>query len=841
FSISGPDPLLKTKILPALGLNFLEGKELTYYLYAEVDKDDGIYQYDRYSTPITEHASASFNLLGFDVPERDYNKYYWMANFKFRPTQNLKLLFSYKDRVIRYQYFDWTYRYSAATSPVRETTWRSASLEVSQSISRDMNYELVLSYSQNGLTQKPGDPDNPGEGLDPDQFIFDYERESYQDRNGNGVYDPPEPIINLFPDTANFGTDFYGPDYTYGEDQFDINIQGATVDVSDFRFNDNGYIDNIEGEPFVDLNGNGIWDAGDWLDDKNGNGVLDEDLMSNVNQSTPEPYVDGDSVLGEPFIDVNANNVYDAGVDIFVMGVGPDNMDLNHDGRYNGPCPNNDCWEPGIPYQDRNGNGLFDAPNHSYDTGEPYTDVNGNGIWDGGGASTFFDPLIYSDTAVWHHRSTNTYRGEVKIFWQLGKHELKGGFALKQEDFIYEEIQRPYMLYTGRPDGGPYPDRGAFRDMFGYNPWSGTVYFRDKLEYGSMIASLGLRWDFFLQDKQDLVDVARNDDLGSGIILGDRQKLSPRIGFSYPISDKAKVHFNYGHFFQRPSLLYMYKRNTTSVTMNTAIGNYNLDYQKTIQYSFGVKYAMSDNYSVDISGYFKDEFDKINAASVRVGGLRRTQFRNSDYGRSRGFEFSMEKRGGGYVNGLVSYTYAFAFGKASQTNEDYMTDFENSRVPLDEAPLDNDVRHNLKASVQVYVPNTVKPKLFGLPIPNGWSMDIQTFIESGRPFTPDENYPNINTDLGEDIQRNSMRKPWIVNFDVRFTKDFKLFGLDNKFIVWVENVFDNRNVVWVYRNTGRPDTQQNDGTFVRGGTAYDNNPLNYDYGRQIRFGFEVNL
>lgn len=838
-SLSGPDPIFRSKILPALGLNILEDKELTYYLYAEVDKSDGIYQYSSYDTPITRAPAGSFNLLGLDIPERSENSYYWMSNIKFRPTQNLKILLSYKDREQRYTPFYWSYRYSSATAPVVVQKWRSASIEVSQSVSKDMNYEMILSYSETGLSQKPGDPNNPGEGLDPDQFVFDYQWEKYLDRNQNGVYDPPEPIINLFPDTTDYGTDFYGPDYTFGEDLIEVNEQGAVTDYdSDFRFNDNGYIDNLEGEPFVDLNGNGVWDEGDYLYDVNGNGLLDAELVRNVGTSTPEPYIDGDSVIGEPFIDVNVNNIYDAGIDVFTMSAGPDNMDLNHDGQYNGPL---EPWEPGIPYLDRNGNGLYDAPNYRYDTGEPFTDVNGNGVWDGGGTSTFRDPLSYDETALWHYSNTKKYRGEAKIFWLLGNHELKGGVAIQQEDFIYQEIERPYTLYTGRPDDGPYPDRGAFRDMFNYNPWTGSVYVRDKLEYGSMIASLGFRWDFFLQDKYDLIEIARNDDLGSGVIYGDRQKFSPRIGFSYPISDKAKVHFNYGHFFQRPYLKYMFQRNTAAVNVSTAVGNYNLDYQKTIQYSFGVKYAMSEYYSLDVSGYFKDEFDKINTQSVRVGGLTRTQYRNADYGRSRGFEFSLDKVGGGYVNGSVSYTYAFAFGKASQTNEDYMTDFENSRIPLDEAPLDNDIRHSIKANIQVFVPNTVKPRLFGLPIPSGWSFDIATIMESGEPFTPDKYYPNINTAVGEDIQRNSLRMPWTVNFDVRFSKDFKLFNLDNKFIVWVENLFDNRNVETVYSNTGRADTGQNDGTSIRGGTAYDNNPYNYAYGRQIRVGVEVNL
>jgi hypothetical protein len=60
-------------------------------------------------------------------------------------------------------------------------------------------------------------------------------------------------------------------------------------------------------------------------------------------------------------------------------------------------------------------------------------------------------------------------------------------------------------------------------------------------------------------------------------------------------------------------------------------------------------------------------------------------------------------------------------------------------------------------------------------------------------------------------------------------------------IMWVENIFDSRNVNYVYRNTGRPDTQQNQSQTIKGGTPYDLNPYNWDYGRQIRLGLEVNL
>jgi hypothetical protein len=250
---------------------------------------------------------------------------------------------------------------------------------------------------------------------------------------------------------------------------------------------------------------------------------------------------------------------------------------------------------------------------------------------------------------------------------------------------------------------------------------------------------------------------------------------------------------------------------------------------------------MSESYSLDVAGYFKDEFDKVNSAEVTEGFLKRQQYLNRDYGRSRGFEVTLEKRGGGYVNGSVSYTYAFAFGKASKSNEEFQEDIVLSREPLTEAPLNEDIRHSLQAGIQIYMPTNVKPRLFGVPIPNGWSLSLESIVQSGRPFTPTSSYPGIALSGTEQIERNSLRYPGTAVFDIRFSKEFTLAALDWQFIFWVENVFDSRNVSTIYTNTGRADTQQNQSQVVYGGTAYDNNPYNYDYGRQIRLGVEVSI
>ncbi|UCD93394.1 MAG: TonB-dependent receptor [Candidatus Zixiibacteriota bacterium] len=851
FTLSGPDPILRSRILPALGLNFLEDREVTYFFYAEMNKSGTAWNYDKYSTPVAQKNYDKFNLFGISIPERQSDDYSINANILAKPMSNLKTILSYKSSVIRYTYFDWQYRYTPNTAEARETKWQSYSLELTHQLSKNMHYYVKGSYYNREVWSRPGDPDNPGKGLDPDEFPPYSTFERYDDLNDNGVYDAPEPLVNLFPDTTLYGRDMSGPQYTFGNYPYYFDNQAGLPQQADFRFNSGSHGQYTEGEPFVDLNGNGQWDRGDYLYDTNGNGKYDYDRRDVVDEHEPEPYEDGDVSLGEPFTDVNGNGLYNAGIDVFIMSAGADNQDLDRNSRYTYPAyhyqlqnpPPWDNWVPGIPYIDRNGNGLYDLPNQQYDPGEKFIDVNGNGKYDYGGSSNFLNVGTYEDETVWHFHSYEHYTVETRVYRQLGNHEIKTGVELKKEYLVKQDIRSLEQPYTGRPDGGPYPSVGELRDFYNYEPLSGSFYIRDNLEYGSMIASLGFRYDYFIQTS-GLEEVAKNDDLGSGIIYGDRTRLSPRIGFSYPISDKAKIHFNYGHFYQLPSYTYMYDRNTTAAAANDVVGNYNLDYEKTIQYSFGVKYAMSEDYSIDVSGYFKDEFDKINSALVRLGGgaLRIQQYQNRDYGRSRGFEVNVEKRGGRLINGTINYTYAFAYGKQSQARTDYFSEFYLNRESLSEKPLDDDIRHQFNCGIQLVIPETMKPRLFGIRIPSGWTFGVQGKLQTGKPFTPDKSYPNMSVEEGvQTIDENSLRMPSILNFDIRFEKYFKMVSLNWRFILWIDNVLNNRNAAGVYTATGRADTSQNASGVITGGSDYDRDPFNWQYGRQIKVGLQVSL
>ncbi len=851
FILSGPDPIMRDKIFPSLGLNFLQDRDVTYFFFAEVTKTGTPYDYGKYASPSTEPHYNSFNLLGIKIPERQSNDYTINSNILFKPLNNMKAVFSYKTSSSHYMYFDWLYRYSPLNSIVVESDWDVYSMELTHQLSKNMHYYIRASYYERDYKYRPGDPNNPGRGMNPDEFLqYDqFERFTDQpDADGykNGVYDIPEPLINMFPDTMLYGRDLSGPAFTaYQEGLLTAqDLQAGYLYFPDFRFNDGSYGAAMEQEPFIDLNGNGKWDQGDYLFDTNGNGKYDYDRRDVIGEHQPEPYLDGDINLGENYTDVNNNGVYDEGIDIFTISNGPDNQDVDRNSRYTYPYPYEE-WSPGIPFIDRNGNGLYDRPNNQYDPGEQFVDLNGNGVYDRAGSTkSFLNVGSYASTTQWHHRNIKRYVLESRVYRQIKNHELKAGAELKKEYIKMEDIRSLEQPYTGPPDGGPYPAIGELRDFYDYKPLSGTFYLRDNLEYGSMIASLGFRYDYFIQTV-GLEQVAKYDDLGSGVIYGDRNKLSPRIGFSYPISDKAKIHFNYGHFYQLPEYSMMYDRNTSSASANDVVGNYNLDYEKTIQYSFGVKYAISEDYTIDISGYYKDEFNKVNSALVKLGGgaLRIQQYQNRDYARARGFEVSIDKRGGRLINGEVNYTYAFAYGKTSQSRTDYWDEFLLSNESLAEKPINDDVRHNINCTIQLAVPETMKPKLFGIRIPSGWSFTVLGQFRTGKPFTPASGYPGLILPVGAtEADRNSLRMPSILNFDIKFEKYFSLVSLNWRFILWINNLLDNKNVVYVNPSTGRPDTSEdNGGTRVTGGTTYDNDPANWDRGRQINLGLQVSL
>jgi outer membrane receptor protein involved in Fe transport len=860
FNLSGREPLLADKILPKLGINWFADK-LYYQVQGAADKTDGYVNYKQYFTNATNRDFKKRSILGlFNLEDRMSNAYEAQIKLRWQATPKIKLIAMYRGSWDDYTVFQWNYRYTPQTAPVVHEQAGLYQLSLTHTIDKSTYYDLTLSRVNRDRRQLPGDPDNPGEGLTPGDFLLYTKYEEYGDRDGNGKYDLAEPFINANGDTSWYwgGTPFYTfgdayvstngiwppPSQEYSPEYRGVNntYKGLTsasplVDTILTDWNGNGAIDFFESEAYVDVNGDGKWNAGDYLrTDTNNNGVYDPERGAMTNVDNPEPYIDGDRSWGEPFSDVNLNGVYDQGIDIFIYA--PDdaiNMDLNRNSQYDGP---NAPWSPGIPFKDLNGNGLFDERNGRYDYGEPFLDLNGNGKWD---ARDGFYDRGHQQWAYYENRSASNYTADFKITKQFSKeHEVKSGMNLTLHKTQMADLRYPNYPYDGIPDGGPWPDRGVFRDFYTRRPTQGALFLQDKMEYGGMIANIGLRFDFFIQSSE-LKQKESVDQATGKTIYGSENHFSPRVGFSYPISDKAKVFFNYGHFYQLPEMSYMYRRSTQASNAFGIIGNENLDFQKTVSYEFGVSYALSKDYVLMASGFYKDEYGKINSVREGFGPNQRNVYQNSDYSRSRGFELELEKKAGSYVSGRTNYQYAFAYGKSSSERSNYFDDYYSRAIPIQEFPLDWDVRHQLTINLDLRIPRNDHPKLFGLKLPDNWGTNVIWQFGSGFPFTPDKEYPGLRLMAGESPQTNSMRYPSTSNVDVRMYKRFPFLGLDYTVELWINNLFDKQNIEVIYPVTGRYDTNSktSGSNWVFTGTDGANDPLNLGAGRNIRIGFGV--
>jgi outer membrane receptor protein involved in Fe transport len=839
---------------------------------------------------------------GINIPERMNNLTRGSIKLTYKATPTRSLTFAHSQTVNHYTlYFNpsyetrgdidlWNYRYTPSTIPVIDERDVSTSLSYSENLGRSSLLEVQLSRFYRRFLQLPGHQTEPGGVVYPPDFVFEDEWESQtsiQDANKNGTWDAAEPYVDI---NGNGRYDSGEPfeDINKGKNGvWDPGEFWIEVDGQDGYSREGGDIFRAE----FDTYGDGKWDDAEDFRDTNGDGILNPERLpvargaEGVDEA--EPYYDGDIFLGEPFRDVdqdgvfhasepytdlyndkcepspngqydacdpyqdlNNNGVWDQFLDEFVTCDCPANNDLNHNGKYDGP---NDPFSsdmpfiPGVTVMDLNKNGKYDAPNGIWDPAEPYSDLNGNGQYDG--RDGFYD-RGYERRTYYQDRRSKIWTLKGSFISQIRReHEIKTGLELSYNELQMADIRYPYGRYNGTfQDAGPWPDRGIFRDFFTREPVQGAFYIRDKIEYGTMIAALGVRYDFYLQSKDITAKIEATPEPGKNEqsfvesvtaekTLKSRNRVSPRLGMSYPVSDIAKVYFNYGHYYQLPELRFMYGRATQGSSAVAVLGNYNLNYIKTIQYELGIQYAMSEEFTLDVSGFYKDQFGLLNTQDVNVAGRNYSFYDNLD--------IQVDKKRGAYVNGYINYQYAYAYGKNSAEVSNYYARFDLGGVqfiPLKEYPLDWDVRHQITFNLDLRVAKGDHPKLFGVRMLDNWGINLLWQYSSGFPYTPDRTYPGIARQMqGRQVPTNYNRAPARTTVDLRMNKDFLVWKTNYSLTLYVYNLFDRRNVEQVYTTTGRPDTSRNFGGIIVPGTERDRNPLYYGSGRNIQLGISMNF
>ena len=415
--------------------------------------------------------------------------------------------------------------------------------------------------------------------------------------------------------------------------------------------------------------------------------------------------------------------------------------------------------------------------------------------------------FLTGGTQNWHFNHTSkTYTGKIDLTSQLNQiHQFKTGIEYKYHNIDYKDFQISIDGSTGFKPKLPSP--GAFNfNVYNTNPYQIAAYIQNKIELDYLIVNIGVRFDYFQPDGKYLLDpdnIAVLDNLLQPFpesLMGTasiKSQFSPRLGISYPISDKGAVHISYGHFFQIPPFESLYRNPNFRIPLTgdfpenigKVIGNTDLQPQKTIMYEIGLQQQILDNYVITITAYSKDIRNLLGSEiHIKNNFKKFSKLINIDYGSVKGFTLSFEKRFSNGFSASVDYTFQDAKGNASDPNDAFDKAQANPPIEVNKqlAPLDWDRTHALNFTITAGVPGNYIISSIGR-------------FGTGLPYTP------AIQDQRTGLQ-NSDNRPSIFNIDMFITKFFYLFSQKFSGFLKVFNLFDTANELQVFSDTGRAGT-----------------------------------
>ena len=353
-------------------------------------------------------------------------------------------------------------------------------------------------------------------------------------------------------------------------------------------------------------------------------------------------------------------------------------------------------------------------------------------------------------------------------------------------------------------------------ETFSVYPFEVGLFAEDKIEYEGLIARLGLRFDAYNLNTDffsDLYNPYGNPDFDpSQPAVGDNAerdpdlaareetswvaRLQPRLGASFPISTNTVFHLNYGSFLQRPpferSLVNRIQRsNSLSIIQ---LGNPQLRPEETRMYEVGVAQQLPLDFTMDLSGYYKDVRNLVQLAFFSEGvDIPYQTYVNRDYADIRGFRISVQRRRG-LLRGSVRYRYEVATGKTSSAEDappQFIRDLngnideQRAGIGLNDILLDFDRTHNLIVQASASAPRDLGPEVAGFRPFGRWTLSARTRVRSGRPYT--------SFAAGQDILVADARAPMEYQTSLKLTRPFRLAsGAEGSVFFEVANLFNQR-------------------------------------------------
>ncbi len=366
-----------------------------------------------------------------------------------------------------------------------------------------------------------------------------------------------------------------------------------------------------------------------------------------------------------------------------------------------------------------------------------------------------------------------------------------------------------------------------------YHPVQIAAYLQDRVEWGNIVVRGGARLEYFDARSTVPSDLRNPANAISGapqslpVTTMAKTALAPRLGLSFPLSSTASVYASYGHFYQMPGLGNLYNNADYSVLnrlqqggINYGIrGNPDLKPEKTVQYEFGLKQALTGFLGAELTLFYKDIRDLLGVEFITTYNVADyARFTNIDFGSVYGFTVALDQHPVGPISTTLDYTLQVARGNSSNPEETANRAQAGKDSRPRDIPFNWDQRHTLNATA-----------IFAKP--GSYSISTIVKIGSGQPYTP-----AIGSGFNADLETNSGRKSSFALVDLRAEKYFTLAGKKLSVFLRTFNLFNEHFVNgFVFPTTGSPDYSQ----FPQVDRAALKDPSRFHEPRRIEFGMSL--
>lgn len=433
---------------------------------------------------------------------------------------------------------------------------------------------------------------------------------------------------------------------------------------------------------------------------------------------------------------------------------------------------------------------------------------------------------------------------------KYGEHEIKFG-----GEYTYNTLKRvtlspiavannPLDPITGLPQLNPQAlwfGRDVLLNSYGYdirdqynnqivsdddlnakNPITAAVYVRDKASFDDFTFNMGLRMDVLDANTDALID-PNNLIHADGLLLSDDDYapsktnviFSPRLGFSFPVTDRTVFVAQYGQFVQSPPLEFLYinklafqyffQNSVQNVAENSGLGP-----EKLTSYEVGFKQQVGDYLDMGLSAYYKETDDQIGV--TRIVGTATVPsgyaiYSNIDFSISRGLDFYLSMR---RINRLaidMNWTLLYASGVGSDPDQKFvLAQNQEGILPKYTFPLDYDQRHTGNINLDYRFGSTDVPQGFWGGVLKNMGLNLLFSWNSGRPYTtrllPQAAFGDDGAALST---KNQVYSNWNLRFDAKLDKSFKIYSTNLDVYIYTINLFNSELINNVYGSTGTPD------------------------------------